>query len=166
MSGFRRGIFERLKSSKLFRRAYVRETVKQGVAHQIRAMRESRNMKQSDLATLSGKSQSNIARLEDPDYGKFTIQTLLDMADAFDVWLSIEFVSFKEGLRRSEDKTISGLNAKSFCDDDATWERSPPIVFTEPIKTKLSNTPDTTTWDNRGQAAVVTTYVSRKVLYS
>lgn len=166
MSGFRRGIFERLKSSKLFRRAYVRETVKQGVAHQIRAMREARDMKQSDLATLSEKSQSNIARLEDPDYGKFTIQTLLDMADAFDVWLSIEFVSFKEGLRRSEDKTFSGLNAKSFCEDDATWERSPPIVFTEPVKKKLSASPDTTTGSNGELVPVVTTYLSHKVLYS
>ncbi|PAQ00925.1 hypothetical protein CIT25_17820 [Mesorhizobium mediterraneum] len=130
MFGLRKNLFAKLKGSKAFRSAYVRETVKQGVAHQIRAMRESRNMKQADLAALSGKSQSNIARLEDPDYGKFTLQTLLEMADAFDVWLSIEFVSFKEGLSRSEDKSVAGLNAKSFSDDDSTWSSKNPNVFT------------------------------------
>lgn len=129
MSGSRKGIFERLRGSKLFRRAYVRETVKQGIAHQIRAMRETRNMKQAELAAICGKSQSNIARWEDPDYGKYTLQTLLEVADAFDVFLSIQFVSFKEGLRRTDDKTSQALNARSFCDEDASWNVSSLIVF-------------------------------------
>jgi len=120
MSGLRKRIFDRLKGSKLFRRAYVRETVTQGIAHQIRAMRENRNMKQAELASICGKAQSNIARWEDPDYGKYTLQTLLEVADAFDVFLSIQFVSFKEGLRRTDDKTQEGLDARSFCEEDAS----------------------------------------------
>ncbi len=122
-SGIRKNLFTRLQKSKKFRSAYVREHVKQGVAHQLRAMREARALNQAQTAKLCGKSQSNIARYEDPDYGKFTLQTLFDIAEAFDVWLSVEFVSFKEGLRRSDNKTSDALNAESFSESDEHWRQ-------------------------------------------
>ncbi|MDP1731086.1 MAG: helix-turn-helix transcriptional regulator [Devosia sp.] len=121
MFGIRKNLFARLKKSRAFRRAYVKEQIKQGIPAQIRAMREARRMKQSELADLTGKAQSNIARIEDPRYGKFTLQTLLEIADAFDVWLSVEFVSFAEGLRRTERVGQAALNAPTFSDADDMW---------------------------------------------
>lgn len=118
MNGFRKHLWQSLES-RVFRREYVSENVKTGVAMQIKAMRESRGWSQIDLAQRSGKAQSAIARLEDPDYGKFTIQTLLEMADAFDVWLEVEFIAFSKGVTKTEDRSATALNAVAFDDD---WE--------------------------------------------
>lgn len=113
MNGFRRNLLQKLRN-KVFRDEYVAENVRTGVAYQIRVIRERRGWTQAHLARLTGKRQSNIARLEDPDYGKFSIQTLLDIASAFDVWLSIEFVSFGTGLARTRDRSPDALGAEAF----------------------------------------------------
>lgn len=124
----RKNLFARLSKSRPFRRAYVREQIKQGIPAQIRAMREARGMKQADLAEALGKAQSNVARIEDPRYGKFTLQTLLEIADAFDVWLSVEFVSFAEGLRRTERAGYAALSAPSFSSGDDNWSSGLEII--------------------------------------
>jgi len=146
MSGFRKNLWESLKN-RIFRREYVAENVRSGIAFQIKAMRNARKLSQSDLARLTGKAQSAIARLEDPDYGKFSLQTLLEIADAFDVWLSVEFVSFSEGLRRTENRTSLALNAISFGDDRpgssgalTTWTPM-RILFKLPPQTQSSGNP-------------------------
>lgn len=116
MTGYRDDLTDELKDRE-FRREYVAEHVRTGLAHQIRAMREAQEPNawtQAELAQRLGTSQSNVARLEDPDYGKFTLSTLLSLADAFDVWLSVEFVPFSEGLRRTEDRSPAALAAPAF----------------------------------------------------
>lgn len=113
MSGIRKNIWKHLKD-RVFRQSYVEEHVRAGVAHQIKSMREVRGWSQAQLAEKCGKSQSNIARIEDPDYGKFSVQTLLEIAHSFDVWLSLEFVSFSSGLARTADRSAQALNALSF----------------------------------------------------
>lgn len=116
MSGFRKHLWQNLKN-RVFRSEYVAENAKTGVAMQIKAMREARNWSQADLAERANKAQSAIARLEDPDYGRFNIQTLLEMAAAFDVWLSVEFVPFSIGLQRTVNRSRAALAAISFVDD-------------------------------------------------
>jgi len=116
MSGIRKNIWEYLKD-RVFRQTYVEEHVRAGVAHQIKAMREARGWSQAVLAERCGKSQSNIARIEDPDYGKFSVQTLLEIAHTFDVWLSLEFVSFGKGLARTANRSVKALDAISFGDE-------------------------------------------------
>jgi transcriptional regulator with XRE-family HTH domain len=118
MSGIRKNIWKYLKD-RVFRQSYVEEHVRAGIAHQIKAMREARGWSQAQLAEKCGKSQSNIARIEDPDYGKFSIQTLLEIAHSFDVWLSLEFVSFSKGLARTADRSVKALNAVSFEDEQS-----------------------------------------------
>ncbi len=128
MSGIRKNIWKYLKD-RVFRQSYVEEHVRAGVAHQIKAMRESRGWSQAQLAEKCGKSQSNIARIEDPDYGKFSIQTLLEIAHSFDVWLSLEFVSFSKGLARTADRSVRALNAISFED-----EQSQSVYFSQALR--------------------------------
>jgi transcriptional regulator with XRE-family HTH domain len=129
MNGIRKNIWKYLKD-RVFRQSYVEEHVRAGVAHQIKAMRESRGWSQAQLAEKCGKSQSNIARIEDPDYGKFSIQTLLEIAHSFDVWLSLEFVSFSKGLTRTADRSVKALNAISFED-----EQSQSVYFSQALRT-------------------------------
>lgn len=100
-----------------FRKSYREESIKNHVAFQIKAMRESRGWSQADLANKMGKHQSAIARIEDPDYGKLSIKTMLEVADAFDVSLSVQFVSFSEALDRTKNLSPAALNAVSFDDE-------------------------------------------------
>jgi hypothetical protein len=108
-----RKLFEKLQR-KGYRHAYVAEHARTGIAFQIRAMREQREWLQKKLSQEMHKPQSVVSRLEDPDYGKANIQTLLEVAAAFDVALLIQFVSFPEFLRRTRDVSPSALMVDSF----------------------------------------------------
>lgn len=134
MTGIRKNIWKYL-SDRVFRRSYVEEHVRAGVAHQIKAMREARGWSQAQLAEKCGKSQSNIARIEDPDYGKFSVQTLLEIANTFDVWLSLEFVSFGKGLARTANRSLHALNAQSFEDEVKT--RTTEMLTVSPSASRL-----------------------------
>jgi transcriptional regulator with XRE-family HTH domain len=106
-------LFEKLRS-KSYRDAYVAEHVRTGIAYQIRALRTQRGWSQKRLAEEMGKPQSVVSRLEDPDYGKVSVQTVLDGAAAFDVALLVQYVSFPEFLRRTRDVSPEALQAESF----------------------------------------------------
>ena len=106
-------LFEKLKS-KPYREAYVAEHVRTGIAYQIRALRTQRGWSQKRLAEEMGKPQSVVSRLEDPDYGKVSIQTVLEGAAAFDVALLVQYVSFPEFLRRTWDVSPEALQVDSF----------------------------------------------------
>jgi len=99
---------------KPYREAYVEENVRTGVAYQIRALREKRGWSQKKLAEVLGKPQSVLSRIEDPDYGKLSVQTLLEVAAALDVALLVQFASFPEFVERMEDVSPEGLNRPSF----------------------------------------------------
>lgn len=81
-----------------YRHAYISENVKTWIARQIRVIREKQKMSQAQLGEACGKPQSAIARLENPDYGKMTLQTLLEIAEAFDVALLVKFVDHQTFL--------------------------------------------------------------------
>lgn len=101
---------------KAYRRAYVSEHVRRGIAHQIRALREepSREWNQGELSRRLGKPQSVVSRMEDPSYGKLTIQTLLEVAEAFDVALWVRFISFPTFIGLSRDLSTASMRVESF----------------------------------------------------
>lgn len=100
--------------SREFREGYVEGHVKNGIARQIRVLREARAWSQSELAARSGMKQATIARLENPDYGRIGTTTLLRLAAAFDVALSIQFVSFPEFLCRTQNLSPDAFNVESY----------------------------------------------------
>lgn len=79
-----------------YREAYMEAAVEQGVAWQIRINRSLRKMTQSDLATKIGSTPSGVSRLEDPEYGAHSLETLKQIAKAFDAALSVKFISYGE----------------------------------------------------------------------
>ena len=101
-------------SDREYRHAYMAEGVKTWIARQVRALREDRNWSQGDLARESGKKQSAISRIEDPDYGQLSLQTLFDLAAAFDLPLLVQFAEWPEWLNRMEDVSIEALQKSSF----------------------------------------------------
>src|ERR1700721_2321265 len=105
---------------KSYREAYVEENVRTGIAYQIRALREARGWSQKKLAEAMGKPQSVLSRIEDPDYGKLSIQTLLEVASAFDIALIVQFADFPEFVKRMEDVSPEALNRESFSETKFT----------------------------------------------
>lgn len=81
-----------------YRRAFVEAHATDTVAFQLRAMRKAQELDQSDVAEKLGnrKLQPMISRYENPDYGKYSITTLLELAAVFDVALAVRFVPFSE----------------------------------------------------------------------
>jgi transcriptional regulator with XRE-family HTH domain len=97
-----------------YRHAYMEEGVKTWIARQVRALREQRDWSQGDLARESSKKQSAISRIEDPDYGQLTLQTLFDLAKAYDLPLLVQFVDWQDWLYRMEDVSTESLKKSSF----------------------------------------------------
>lgn len=105
---------------KAYRAAYVGEHVRRGIAAQIRAMRDQRGWNQGKLSGEMGKPQSVVSRLEDPSYGKVTVQTLLEVATTFDVALQIRFVPFSTFVSQTRDVSTTAMRVVSFADDFAS----------------------------------------------
>lgn len=82
-----------------YRYEFVKERVRSSVALQIRALRAQRNnMTQKELGDAIGMAQTWVSRLENPDYGKMTVATLLRLAEAFDTDLEIKFRPFSRTI--------------------------------------------------------------------
>ena len=101
-----------------YRHAFLAEHVRAFIALQVRALRKERKISQTQLGELMGKAQAWISRLEDPDYGKVTIATLLDLAEAFDTALVIRFATFSELLDRLVTLSPEDYSVVSFRDDN------------------------------------------------
>jgi len=81
-----------------YRHAFVNERVRASIALQIRALREARQMTQTKLGDAIGMAQTWVSKLENPEYGKMTVATLLRLAEAFDTDLEIKFRPFSRTL--------------------------------------------------------------------
>ena len=78
-----------------------------------------------------GIAQPTISQLEDPNYGRFSLATLIKLAEAFDVGLAVRFVPFGELVdwttNLNEDRLVplsyDDERQMSFADvsDSASW---------------------------------------------
>ncbi|HEV2612511.1 MAG TPA: helix-turn-helix transcriptional regulator [Noviherbaspirillum sp.] len=89
-------------------------SIEEGVAWQIKANRQKREMSQEELGRLIGTTQSGISRAEDPEYGKHSLETLVKMAHAFDCALSVRFIPYSKLAEESQDLSPAALYAPSF----------------------------------------------------
>lgn len=103
--------------SKRARDAFVEAELINGIASQIRVLRQQRGWSQKDLAEKLGTSQGGISRLEDPSYGRFSIKTLLDLGCIFDVSIVARFLPFSQAVPVTWDTRKEALEAESFDDD-------------------------------------------------
>ena len=101
-------------TEKEMRDAYLDAQTRTKLALQIRTLRTQREWSQAQVGELMGKPQSNVARLEDREIARYTLSTLLELAAAYDVGLVVEFVSYEEFLRRTNDLRPAKLQVRSF----------------------------------------------------
>jgi transcriptional regulator with XRE-family HTH domain len=100
-----------------YRHDFASENVGVALAFQINLMREGRGWTQGELAQRSGKAQETISQLENPNYGKYTLNTLKRLARAFDVALLVRFVSFGELADWTVNVSPSKLAPPSYPDE-------------------------------------------------
>jgi transcriptional regulator with XRE-family HTH domain len=106
-----------------YRHEFVRERVHSSVALQIRALRKQRNnMTQAELGAAIGMAQTWVSKLENPEYGKMTVETLLRLAVAFDADLEIKFRPFSRTLDTLPNQGPEYFYVPSFTDEFETSE--------------------------------------------
>ena len=106
--------FAQQLSDKEFRAEFVADQVRTRIALLIRALREQFGLSQAQLGELMGKPQSVISRLENPDYGKESLQTLLDVAAAFGLPLLVDIPQWDEWLDAMRRMTKNDFNRSTF----------------------------------------------------
>lgn len=97
-----------------YRQAYMEASIEQGVAWQIKVNRNKRGWTQQNLASRLGTKQSAIARLEDPEYGNHSLETLIQVAHAFDCALLVKFIPYSTLARESQKLAPDDLFAAGY----------------------------------------------------
>jgi transcriptional regulator with XRE-family HTH domain len=108
-----------------YRHAFVNERTRASVALQIRALRQARNMTQAALGNAIGMAQTWVSKLENPDYGKMTVATLLRLAEAFDTDLEIKFRPFSRLLDALPTQTQEYFAVPGFDDEFGSAKLTP-----------------------------------------
>ncbi|MHB1679964.1 MAG: helix-turn-helix domain-containing protein [bacterium] len=104
MNKFRDFLNEELKDKELAK-DYYKELEKARIAIEITHFREKLGITQKELAKIINTTQSVIARLENPEYKKYSLSTLRKVAEALKLELN---VSFKEkGVEKYEEKNTA-----------------------------------------------------------
>lgn len=106
-------------SDRDFRKQFIDEHVNVGIAFQIRSLRNRQQLKQSELAQQMDVKQPLISSWENPNYGKYSLQTLKELAKAFDVGLLVRFVPFSTLIDWTVDITPDVIAPPSFNEEQA-----------------------------------------------
>ncbi len=102
---------------KAYRDAFVAEQIYSRLPLKIRTLRETRGLSQKSLGDRIGVAQTWVSKLEDPNYGKLTLSTLLRLASAFDVALEVDFIPFGKVLDAALELTPQSWHVSSFVED-------------------------------------------------
>ena len=126
-----------------FRKQFIDEHVNVGIAFQIRSLRNRQDLEQSELAQLLGVKQPLISSWENPNYGKYTLNTLKNLAKAFDVGLLVRFVPFSTLIDWTVDLTSDAIAPPSFNEEEKLHAASLVLVTSSLIE----STKDTDVYD-------------------
>lgn len=95
-----------------YRASYLATRLKTFLASQIRSLRGEAS--QAEFGKKLGKPQSVVSRLENPDYGNLSVQTLLEVADKLKLALIIQFIDWPTFLRFTEETTPASMTPAAF----------------------------------------------------
>ncbi|MGO9769680.1 MAG: helix-turn-helix domain-containing protein [Roseiarcus sp.] len=100
-------LVDKMRDRKAYRDSYVASFTRQFLSRQMREFRGK--MSQKEFGEKIDKQQTIVSRLEDPNYGKWTLQTLFDVASKLDITVLVRFVDFPSFLRDTIDRSRSTI---------------------------------------------------------
>ena len=104
-------------NEKEMRDAYLSAQTRTYVAYQIRTIRAQRGWSQEQLAEKLHTSQSAVSRMEDRQYGKQNLHTLLELAGAFNCGLVVRFVRYADFIKDTDNLSPDNLWVPEFSPD-------------------------------------------------
>jgi transcriptional regulator with XRE-family HTH domain len=117
------------------RNEYVAALVRARLATLIRSLRAERGLSQKQFAEEIGTTQSVISRIEDPEYGKLSLQTVFEVAAALGLPVFIDLPEWEDWFRMMEHGSPMTLHRRSFDAKrliDAAHEPAPHRHLTTP----------------------------------
>jgi transcriptional regulator with XRE-family HTH domain len=102
---------------KQYRDAYVASQIRISLPMQCRALRESREWTQPQLAEAAGMSQPRISEIERPGERRLNLETLLRLASAFDVALQVRFVPFSKFVDDDDSVQLDNFYIRPYLED-------------------------------------------------
>ena len=112
-----------------------------GLAFQIRALRENKGWTQAQLGDeAGGKAQETISLWENPNYGSYTLNSIKELAVAFDVGLAVRFVPFSDLVEWNANLTPERIAPLSFREE--AQQRSVALPTPFPSSTVILGTTD------------------------
>ena len=75
-----------------FKKAFDEEEIYASLAIQIAKIRQKERLTQAELATRLDTTQQTVSRLEDIHNRRYSLRTLIEVAQALDKQLKVEFV--------------------------------------------------------------------------
>ena len=118
-------------AEKVYRNSYVAHQTRQFLARQVRALRGDKS--QNEFGVVLSKPQSVVSRLEDPNYGKWTLQTLFDVASSLDRAVIIRIVDYPTFLRFT-----ANLTDAAACPEAYNQHAVDELIESEERETKSS----------------------------
>ena len=137
-----------------YRMSYLSARLKAFLANQIRALRGDKS--QAEFGKRIGKPQSVISRIEDPEYGNLSVQTLLDIAEKLSLALIIQFVDWPTFLRFTEETASNPLAPEPF-DQSKIDALIAPQAVAPPLPATVANNP-VSAWNHQRGGFVYTRY--------
>jgi transcriptional regulator with XRE-family HTH domain len=119
-----------------FRKQLIDEHINVGIAFQIRGLRDRQKLRQEDLAKQLGVKQPLVSAWENPNYGNYSLNTLKDMAKAFDVGLLVRFVPFSTLVNWTLNVTHNVIAPPSFDEENRLGVILPPSDISPVVDTK------------------------------
>lgn len=102
-----------------YRRAFIADDT--GLAFQIKLIRDKKGWTQAELGERAGgKRQETISQWESPNYGRYSLSTLKELAVAFDIGLMVRFAPFSELVEWNASLTPERLAPPSFTEENQT----------------------------------------------
>ena len=98
-----------------------------------RLLREDNGWTQEELAQRAAKAQETISQWENPSYGRYSLNTLKELAKAFDVGLLVRFVTFSELVDWTVEVTPKRLRPPSYTKEREQGSMTEAVEWTIPF---------------------------------
>ena len=121
-----KGQLEQLLRDKDFRSQFTADFVRELLSAQIRALRDKRGWNQKELGANAGKmEQAQVSRLEDPEYSGGTLNSVIRIAQGFDVGLLVQLVPFSRVVEAANGLNPNTLIPPSYQQEMPAWIHYP-----------------------------------------